>query len=299
MIHFLKYSKFYFIFSGVLIIISIIFLFVWGLKFGSDFTGGSLLEIEFIGEKPTTNELRDKIKEFLPNTDFSLQEIGERGVILRAKDISEEQHQKIIENLGSEKKIIEKRFEMVGSVVGRELRKNTLFSVFVAFLLITIYVAAAFRQISRPIPSWQYGIAAILALFHDVLITVGFFVFLGKFFGMEVNVPFVAAILTILGYSVSDTIIIFDRCRENLIKRRGEEYEEIIDFSLNETLIRSLFTAFTTLLPLFAMIFLGGETLLPFVLALTIGIIFGSYSSICIAPPLLYYWYNFKQEKGG
>ena len=296
MIRFLKYSKLYFIFSGLLIVLSIVFLFMWGLKFGVDFTGGSLLEVEFISQRPEISELR-KIADKNLEGDFSLQEVGSKGVILRAKNISEDQHQKIIEDLGGEEKVTESRFEMIGSVVGRELRKNTVVAVIFASFLITIYVAAAFRQISKPIPSWQYGIAAILALLHDVLITCGFFALFGKLWGMEVNVPFVAAILTILGYSVSDTIIIFDRCRENLIKSRGEDYKETLDLSLNETLVRSLFTAFTTLLPLIAMIFLGGETLLPFVLALTIGIIIGSYSSICVAPPLLFYWYKFVEKR--
>lgn len=297
MIRFLKYSKYYLAFSVLLMILSIIFLAMWGLKFGSDFTGGSLLEIDFVKIRPATNELRDIIKKDLNSTDFSLQDVGTNGIILRAKDISEEQHQKIITDFGGKEKIIEKRFEMVGSIVGRELRKSTIIAVIVASLLITIYVAGAFRQISRPIPSWQYGIAAIIALLHDVLITIGFFALFGKLLGMEVNVPFVAAILTILGYSVSDTIIIFDRCRENLMKARGNDYEETLDLSLNEVLVRSLFTALTTLLPLIAMIFLGGETLLPFVLALFVGITFGSYSSICIAPPLLFYWNKFREKR--
>lgn len=296
MIKFLKYSKFYFLFSGLLMVLSIAFLCMWGLKFGVDFTGGSFLELEFANKRPEISELR-KIADKNLEGEFSLQEVGTKGVVLRAKNISEAQHQKIIEDFGKQGKATERRFEMIGSVVGSELRKNTIVAIIVASFLITLYVAAAFKQISKPIPSWQYGIAAILALLHDVLITCGFFALFGKLWGMEINVPFVAAILTILGYSVSDTIIIFDRCRENLIKSKGEDYEETLNLSLSETLVRSLFTALTTLLPLIAMIFLGGETLLPFVLALTIGIIFGSYSSICVAPPILFYWNNFREKR--
>jgi preprotein translocase subunit SecF len=295
MIKFLKYSKFYFIFSGLLVIASIVFISIWGLKFGVDFTGGSLLEVEFTGKRPAVSQLREKVKNNL-DIDFSLQETGAKGIMVRAKSISEEQHQRIISSFG-ENKVIEKRFEMIGSVVGNELKRSTIIAIIVAAFLITIYVAAAFRKISRPIPSWQYGIAAILALLHDVLITTGLFAVLGKFGGVEVNVPFVAAILTILGYSVSDTIIIFDRCRENLIKNRGDDFQEVIDKSLNETLIRSIFTAFTTLLPLFAMLFFGGETLFAFVLALTVGIIIGSYSSIFIAPPTIFYWAKLKNKE--
>lgn len=292
MIKFLKYSKFYLIFSGILILLSIYFIFAWGLKFGVDFTGGSLLEIEFKEKRPAVENLRAEIKEVF-KSDFSLQEAGEKGIIMRAKNISEEEHQNILDKLGKDK-IVERRFEMIGSIVGNELRKNTAIAVIAACILITFYVASAFRRVSRPVSAWQYGIAAILALIHDVLITTGAFALFGKLWQMEVNVPFVAAILTILGYSVSDTIIVFDKCRENLLKFEGD-YKKIMDISLNETLVRCLFTSFTTLLPLFSMIFLGGETLLPFVLTLTVGIIVGSYSSIFIAPPLVYYWYKLKQ----
>lgn len=294
MINFLKYSKFYLIFSGILIILSIFFLFKIGLKMGVDFTGGSLLEIEFKEKKPPLEKIREEVNKVL-ESDFTLQETGEKGIIIRAKNISEEQHQKILNQLGKEK-IIEKRFEMIGSIVGKELKKNTVIAIIVACILITLYVASAFRKVSRPVPSWQYGFSAILALIHDVLITTGAFVLFGKFWGMEVNVPFVAAILTILGYSVSDTIIVFDKTRENLIKREGN-FEEIVNFSLNETIVRCVLTSFTTLLPLFSMIFLGGRTLLPFVLTLTVGIIVGSYSSVCIAPPFVLYWYKFKLKK--
>lgn len=292
MIKFLKYSKFYLIFSGILILLSIYFIFAWGLKFGVDFTGGSLLEIEFKEKRPAVENLRAEIKEVF-KSDFSLQEAGEKGIIMRAKNISEEEHQNILDKLGKDK-IVERRFEMIGSIVGNELRKNTAIAVIAACILITFYVASAFRRVSRPVSAWQYGIAAILALIHDVLITTGAFALFGKLWQMEVNVPFVAAILTILGYSVSDTIIVFDKCRENLLKFEGD-YKKIMDISLNEILVRCLFTSFTTLLPLFSMIFLGGETLLPFVLTLTVGIIVGSYSSIFIAPPLVYYWYKLKQ----
>ncbi len=292
MIKFLKYSKFYLIFSGILILLSIYLIFGWGLKFGVDFTGGSLLEIEFKEKRPAIENLRAEIKEVF-KSDFSLQEAGEKGIIIRAKNISEKEHQDILDKLGKDK-IVERRFEMIGSIVGNELRKNTAIAVIAACILITFYVASAFRRVSRPVSAWQYGIAAILALIHDVLITTGAFALFGKLWQMEVNVPFVAAILTILGYSVSDTIIVFDKCRENLLKFEGD-YKKIMDISLNEILVRCLFTSFTTLLPLFSMIFLGGQTLLPFVLTLTVGIIVGSYSSIFIAPPLVYYWYKLKQ----
>jgi preprotein translocase subunit SecF len=259
---------------------------LWGLKIGIDFTGGSLLEVEFQNQTPSVEELREALSKEIEG-DFTLQEVGDKGVILRTKEISEENHQKMMETLRSQGEVEEKRFEMIGPVIGGELQKNTIVAIILAFVFITIYIAVAFHRISRVVPSWQYSIAALIALFHDILITCGVFVFLGKFFNIEVNVPFAAALLTILGYSINDTIVVFDRCRENLIKGGGD-FKEILNKSLMETIPRSLFTSLTTLIVLSAILFWGGETLFSFVLTLIIGIILGTYSSIFIATPLLF-----------
>ena len=290
MIDFIKYSRLYFVFSGILILTSIVFLSLWGLRFGIDFTGGTLLEVEFIKERPAISDLRKTISEKI-QSDFTLQEVGEKGVILRAKEISEETHQKIIESLGGEEKVREKRFEMIGPSIGRELKKGAITALVLGFLFIIVYIAFAFRRVSRPVPSFKYGLAALIALFHDILITCGIFAFLGRFFNIEVNTPFAAALLTILGYSINDTIVIFDRCRENLIKSEGG-FKEILNRSLSQSIARSLFTSLSTLLVLFAVLFLGGETLFSFSLALIVGIILGTYSSIFIATPILFRFYK-------
>ncbi|HOK35298.1 MAG TPA: protein translocase subunit SecF [Candidatus Pacearchaeota archaeon] len=285
MVDFLKYSKLYFIFSGILILCSIIFLITWGLKAGIDFTGGSVIEVEFKNQRPSIEELEDALLKEIGN-DFTLQEVGENGIILKSKEIPEETHQKIIEILGVKGELEEKRFETLGPAIGSELQKSTIIAIVLSSISIIIYIAFAFRRVSRPVSSWQYSIAAIIALLHDILITCGVFAFLGKFFNIEIDIPFVAALLTILGYSINDTIVVFDRCRENLFKTNGE-FKEILNNSLNETLARSFFASFTTLFPLFAMLFFGGESLFSFVLALIIGISFGAYSSIFIATPLI------------
>lgn len=283
---FLKYSKLYFIFSGILILLSIAGLLLWGLKWGIDFTGGSLLEIEFTESRPATSELRKIISQEITG-DFTLQEVGEKGITLRAKELPEEKHQKIIEVLGGEEKIKEIKFEMVGSAIGEELKNSMVKTVVAGLIFIAFYIAMAFRQVSRPVSSFKYGIAALIGLFHNILITCGVFAFLGEFLNINVNVPFVAALLTILGYSINDTIVVFDRCRENLIKTSGD-FKDILNNSLNQTLARSLFTSLTTLLVLFALLFWGGETIFSFVLALIIGIAVGAYSSIFIVTPLLF-----------
>jgi preprotein translocase subunit SecF len=161
-----------------------------------------------------------------------------------------------------------------------------------ALLAITLYIAFAFRKVSRPVASWKYGIASLIALFHDILLPLGVFSVLGYLYNVEITIPIIAALLTVLGFSVHDTIVIFDRIRENIFKRGMGEFEDTVNWSLNQTLGRSLSTVFSTLIVLFSIYFFGGETLKYFALALIIGITSGAYSSIFIAGPLLATWYT-------
>jgi len=164
-------------------------------------------------------------------------------------------------------------------------------------LAIASYVAFAFRRVSYPAKSWQYGLATLVALFHDIIIPLGVFAILGEFYNVEINIPFVAALLTVLGFSVHDTIVVFDRIRENLLKRTAVSFGDVVNQSLNQTLVRSINTVLTTLLVLFAIYFFGGESLKYFSLALIIGIVSGAYSSIFIASPLIFSWVNSKEGK--
>ncbi len=190
---------------------------------------------------------------------------------------------------GSEDKVIEQRFEAIGPSIGQELKSKSIWAILLVLIAIVLYIAWAFRKVSYPVSSWKYGIVAVITLFHDILITLGIFIFLGKYLGLEVNTPFVAALLTILGYSVNDTIVVFDRIRENLHKYEGE-FEEIVDKSVRETITRSINTSLTTELVLLAILIFGGTTITDFVLVLVIGILLGAYSSIFIASPLLVIW---------
>jgi len=262
-LQFIKHRKLWYIFSGILVLVSIISLFVCRLNFGIDFTGGSVLEI-----KGTIKELPEDIK-------FNIQKTSD-GVILRFKPVDEATHQKILEQIGAE----EISFESVGPVVGQELKHKTFWAIGIVLVLIILYIAWAFRKVENP---FKYGLFAVIALSHDVLITIGVF----SFFRLEIDTAFVAAILTVLGYSVNDTIVVFDRIRENLIKIRKIDFAEIVNQSVNQTLKRSLFTGLGTLFVLLAIFFFGGPTLKNFTLALIIGVIFGTYSSIFIASPLL------------
>jgi len=287
-----KHRKIWFLVSGVLVAASIVCLAIWQLNFGIDFTGGSLSEIEWISQRPSNRDVQDSLVSFeLGN--ISVQATGEKGMILRLKDIDEDTHQEILSAL-EEKfgQVEEKRFESIGPTIGQELKKKATWSIFLALIAILVFVAWAFRKVSFPIKSYRYGIIAVVALFHDVLITVGVFSFLGHFQGVEVGVPFVAALLTVLGYSVNDSIVVFDRIRENLLsfRTKDEEFSKTVGLSLKQTITRSINTSLTTLLVLFAIFLFGGTTIKFFSLALIIGIALGTYSSIFIASPLLVAW---------
>lgn len=273
--------------SGILVLVSIATIAFWGLKLGIDFTGGSLLEVEFKNRQLGVDEIRKILREVgLENA--TIQPLGEKGVILRFKDIDENTHQAVLKSLpGSE----EKRFDSIGPIIGSELKRKSIIALLLALAAIILYIAFAFRKVSKPISSWKYGVVAILALIHDVTIPIGVFALLGHFRGVEVDTLFITALLTILGFSVHDTIVVFDRIREHLRKlKSAEPYEVTVNRSVNETIIRSINTSLTVLLVLLMVIFFGGDTTKFFALALILGIIFGTYSSIFVASPLLVVW---------
>lgn len=195
------------------------------------------------------------------------------------------------------KYVSEKRFDSIGPSIGNELKTNTAWAILIALIAIGLYIAWAFRKVSYPVSSSKYSVAAIVALFHDIIITMGAFSILGHFYGVEVGITFVAALLAILGYSINDTIVVFDRTRENLLRSHINDFEEVVNRSVNETFVRSLNTSFTTLLTLFALYLFGGSSISYFVLALIIGISFGTYSSIFVASALIVSWQKFDMKK--
>lgn len=294
--NFTRYSSFYYIFSGLLVLGAITVLVLFGLKFGIEFTGGSLMELAFQTERPSADIIQEKLGE-LNLGEIIIQPLAEKEMLLRFKEIDETGHQQILLKLKEISALEEKKFELIGPVIGRELKQKTIIAVILTLLAITFYIAFAFRKVSRPVSSFQYGLASLIALFHDILIPLGVFSILGKFYNTEITIPIVAALLTILGFSVHDTIVIFDRIRENLLRRNFSSFEETVNWSLNQTLGRSINTVLTVLIVLFAIFFFGGLTLKSFSLALIIGIISGTYSSICLAGPLLVSWQKLKERK--
>lgn len=295
-IPFLKYRKIYFIFSSILIIGSLCCLAIFGLKPSIEFTGGSILEIEYQEERPSAEE----IKEILSEIDLGnivIQPSKESAIILRMKELNEDTHQEVLQKLSQDYKLEEQRFESIGPVIGEELKQKTKFIVILSLLAIVLYVTFAFRKVYIPIKSWQYGLATLVALGHDVLIPLGIFSILGKYQGVEISIPVIVALLTVLGYSVNNTVVVFDRVRENLIKTKSASLEQTVDRSLNQTLTRSVNTSLTTLFVLIAIFFFGGETLRYFALALIVGITAGTYSSIFLASPILVAWLRWRERR--
>lgn len=293
---FVKFRKIYYIFSGLLVLGSITALVMFGLKFGIDFKGGSILEVDFQNTRPTNQTIQDKIKD-LNLGEVTLQPTGEKGLILRTKEIDEATHQKIIEKINEISPITEKRFETVGPLIGQELAQKTWKVIILSLLAMLIYIALAFRKVKKPISSWQYGLFSILGLVHNVLVPIGVFAVLGKYYNVEIGVPFIVALLTIVGYSINDTVVVFDRVRENLLRRASENFEEVVNISINQTFGRSINTVLTVLFSLVAIYFFGGDTLKYFVLAMIIGIAVGAYSSVFIAAPFLVTWWKRKLNR--
>lgn len=286
MFNFVSHRKTFFIISGILLLGSIIFIVFFGLKPGIDFTGGTMMEIKYDSEELNIQEIEEKLADF-DLGDIKVQKTKTNSFIIRFKDVDEETHQEILVSLGNP---LEERYESIGPVIGQELKKKAKWTIILALLAIIIYIAWAFRKIARITKkgeSWSYGLGALLALFHDVIILLGFFALLGFIKGTEINTSFITALLIVLGYSVNDTIVIYDRIRENLLTYHFKDLKQTINISLNETIVRSLNTSLTTLLALLAIYLFGGETIKDFVLAMMVGIGIGTWSSIAIASQFL------------
>lgn len=296
----IKYKYVFLSFSGILVLASVAAYALWGLKPGIDFTGGSILEVEFPGPRPASADIEHTIAE-LRVEHAVIQPSGERGMIVRMPPVDEETHRQIINALsiigteatasGLHPLIAEKRFDTVGPTIGADLTRRAVLAVILAIFAIIAYIAWAFRAVSKPVASWKYGIATLVALIHDVAIPIGAFSALGRFKGVEIDPLFITAILTVLGFSVHDTIVVFDRIRENLQADKSMgSFPAIVNASINQTLVRSLMTSLTVLMVLAVIFFLGGASTKYFALALIIGITFGTYSSIFVASPIVVVW---------
>ncbi|MFA5750839.1 MAG: protein translocase subunit SecF [Candidatus Paceibacterota bacterium] len=296
----INHKKIFIGISIALVILSIISLSVFGLKIGIDFKGGAITEVVYENERPEQVSLNTELQN-LGMGSILLQPTGELGYIVKSRDVNEEEHTLLLETLGmkGEYKLTESNFNSIGPSVGKELSRKALFAIILSSFAIVLFIAFAFRKVSKPVSSWKYGIIAIGALLHDIIITAGVFSLISRFFGVEADSLFVVAGLTIVGLSVSDTIVIFDRIRENLRKNEDKHklsFSSVVGESLKQSYLRSLFTSLTTILVLLSLFFFGPESTKYFALMLTIGMFFGTYSSIFLASPLLVLWEE-KQKK--
>lgn len=289
-----KNRIYFYIFSGALIVLSLISIFVWKLNLGIDFRGGTVLEIS----SPNIVDNFDKVKTSAGNVGITIETISSSGndkAIIRTKNLSTDEHNKLLAaintNLGGNTS--EESYQNVGPTVSHDLTTKAIWAVVIASIAIILYVAYAFRKVPKPASSWAFGITAVIALIHDLIITTGFVSVIGHFFNwMQVDSLFITALLTIMGFSVHDTIVVFDRLRENLIRHPERKLETLASDSILQTISRSINTSLTTILVLTALFVIGGESIKHFVLILIAGIAFGTYSSIFIATMLLVSWNN-------
>ncbi|MFA6301350.1 MAG: protein translocase subunit SecF [Candidatus Paceibacterota bacterium] len=287
----IKHKKIFISISIALVVLSFISLFVFGLNFGIDFKGGALTEVVYTTERPAQATI-EKSLEVLNLGSILLQPTGDLGYIVKTRDLSDREHALLLTTLSGDNKdaLTEMSFTSVGPTVGAELARKAILAIILVSLAIILFIAFAFRKVSKPVSSWKYGIIAIVTLLHDVAIPVGLFVILSHYFGAEVDTLFVVAVLTILGLSVSDTIVIFDRIRENLRNQANVskiDFGEIVGKSLEQSFVRSISTSMTVILVLLALFFFGPVSTRYFALMLTAGMFFGTYSSIFLASPLL------------
>lgn len=295
---FIKYTWLWFLLSGLMLLAGIVAMIFnkatigSTLVYGIDFTGGSVMEIKFDkAPEPSIDQLFSAINSAYQGIVEQITVTDQKVYDIQAKDMTEEQLRKvsdtITQKIGSFQLL---KFNSIGPKIGDKLKQEALLALLIASIAIVLYISYAFRKVPKRVSPWRFGISAIIALIHDVLTTVGIFA-LVRF---EVNTFFITALLTVMGFSVHDTIVVFDRIRENLKKQgRDDTFGTIADISLNQTLGRSINTSLSTLFPLIALFFWGAQAIHTFVFALIIGIIVGTYSSIFIASPLLTLW----QEK--
>lgn len=289
-----KHRVVFYAISAILVLASAILLFAWGLRPGIDFTGGSLLEVEYAtATRPAAADLRPSL-DSLGIGDYSIRATGERGFIIRTKDLSPEAYESVLAALPGAS---EKRFDSVGPILGKEALEKSWISIILVLLAIVLFITFAFRKVSKPVSSWKYGLMAIVGLAHNIVITAGAFALLGRLAGFEVDTLFVTALLVILGFSVHDTIVVFDRIRENL-RTHGDRmsFENIVGESVRQTFVRSMNTSITTLFAIIALYAFGPETTKRFSLALIIGIAAGTYSSIFLCSPLLVTLRNWQKK---
>lgn len=299
MLKIIQKRKYAYALSAVLTVTSVVCIVLFGLRLGIDFKGGTLMEVQFVKDPvPQVQDVQASLSE-LSLQSLTLQPTENSGMLLRYLASDEAANDRVLEKLVAlDPEVKQLRTDFIGGSVSEQIKRNAFTGTALSLIGIALYIAWAFRRVSGVVTSWEYGLGAIIALAHDIIIVVGLFAILGRFYDVEVGIPFVAALLTILGYSVNDTIVVYDRVRENLMRSsHKEDFENIVNRSLNETMGRSINTSMTVIITLVAIVLFGGESIKYFGVALLSGVVFGTYSSIYIASALLVSRYKMKTSK--
>lgn len=281
-----NHRKLFYTFSAILVIVSVVSLIAWGLVPGLDFTGGTLVDITY-SNRPDQASIVAALTPIDPAV--SVRPSGDEGFIVRMKDVDQPTKARVLSaiTVGGTASSTINTFDAIGPILGAEALRKAIISIILVILAIVLYITFAFRKVSEPVSSWKYGLVAIVALLHDIIIPTGAFAILGHYFGYEVDTLFVTALLVVLGFSVHDTIVVFDRVRENLLHGSSKDFAGTVGKSISQTFTRSINTSLTVLLSLIILFILGGSSTQHFVLALIIGIAAGTYSSVFLGSPLL------------
>lgn len=292
----IKKTPYWFLFSGSLMVLSVIFLFIFGLRLGIDYKGGTVLEYQ--STNPDRVRLGEEVVKNQSISNYQIKEAGNNHVVLNLPALSTDEHLKLNQSLSSSLgNFSEISYDTVGPAISKDLITKSIWAVILASIGIILYIAYAFRKVPKPLSSWKLGASAVIALIHDLLITTGIVSFIGHYVSwMQVDALFVTALLTIMGFSIHDTIVVYDRLRENFIKNPHQDIELTTEESVNQTLARSINTSLTVIIVLFSLFLLGGETIRHFVLTLIIGIFFGTYSSIFVAAAIVVSWHKKRKQ---
>ncbi len=298
MLNIIGKKKLYFWISFLMIVPGVVSLALFGLRPSIDFTGGSRLTFSFA--RFVDQSVIDDVKTVFDEQSIEIvtSQPSENSLIIRTKPLDEGSEQLVLTRLRKEYEDVGlEQFETIGPVIGQETTLNALYAILIASVMIVLYIAWSFRNIPKPLSSFRFGLVAIFAVLHDVLLVVGIFSILGYFYQIEIDSLFVTALLTVVGFSVHDTIVVFDRIRENLRLSVSLPFEQVVNNSIIQTMVRSVNTSFTTLLVLLTLFLFGGDSIRWFVFALFIGIASGTYSSIFTASPLLVVWENWDKKR--
>lgn len=286
----IAHRRFFFWLTGLILAAAIGAILVWGLPLGLDFTGGSMMQVEYKNGRPALADIQ-KQSTLVPVGAVSVREFGENSISIRTRTMSPEEHEAMLIAVSGNESTIELSYTSVGPALGSQFTNKATWAMFAVILVIVLYIAFAFRHVSRPVPSWGYGLTVVAMLVIDLIVPIGFYAAYSHYTGAEVDSLFVVALLALLGYVVNDIIVIFDRIREHLHNNEKtglrESFEDTIGKSINETMTRSINTALTVALALLALIYFGAEATRNFALVMLVGIVIGTFSSIARSAPLL------------